>query len=131
MVAAKATMADAMSKKERMSDFLGLSLSMDQGAVLGAHFNFRMRPQADHLQVRSFERVTCTMLGRLPGGFDGIICANLLFLCVRKDFFAFRRELVARFGKAGDDPAATRRRAFAIFLVVAHAGTALLGGELL
>jgi hypothetical protein len=58
-------------------------------------------------------------------------CESLLFLGFRQDFSASSRELVARFGQAGDNPATARRRAFALFLIVALAGAALLGGQLL
>src|ERR1700752_112868 len=56
---------------------------------------------------------------------------NLLLLCFRQHLLAARRQLVALLGEAGDYPSAAGHGALAEFLVVAHAGVALGGGQLL
>ena len=67
------------------------------------------------------------MLTRLEGAAD----ASLFFLGCLQHLLAGRCELVALLGEAGDDPAAARHDAFAVFLVIAHAGVALRGGQFL
>src|SRR5450631_1197844 len=62
---------------------------------------------------------------------DRPISPGLFLLCCFQHLLAGGGELVALLGKAGDDTAAAGHDAFAVFLVVTHAGIALSGSQLL
>src|SRR5882757_3634111 len=59
------------------------------------------------------------------------LMAALLFLRRLQHLLAGRGQLVGLLGEAGDDPPAAGDDALAVFLVVALAGVALLGGQFL